>query len=202
MYLGATEITWTKATGKTTARRYYDLGGAGAVRQDDGTLSFVVADHHGTGELAVDARTQVMVQRRNMPFGEARGTAVPAGTWPGNKGFIGGTQDPTGLTHLGAREYAPDTGRFLSADAVVDPSDPQQLNGYAYGHNNPLRRSDPTGNYDPDEREYCNQNPGKCVGGKVVPSKPSKPKKNPNPRMGKKRAHMPAVQSERPQKHH
>ncbi|MCQ9129268.1 hypothetical protein [Streptomyces hilarionis] len=44
LYLGATEITWTKATGKTTARRYYDLGGASAVRQDDGKLSFVVAD--------------------------------------------------------------------------------------------------------------------------------------------------------------
>ncbi|MDQ0960090.1 YD repeat-containing protein [Streptomyces sp. B4I13] len=39
LYLGATEITWTKTTGKTTARRYYDLGGASAVRQDDGSLS-------------------------------------------------------------------------------------------------------------------------------------------------------------------
>ncbi|MGC5342385.1 RHS repeat-associated core domain-containing protein [Streptomyces sp. DT171] len=199
LYLGATEITWTKATGRTTARRYYDLGGASAVRQDNGSLSFVVADHHGTGELAVDASTQTMVQRRNMPFGEPRGTRPPTGSWPGTKGFVGGTQDSTGLTHLGAREYEPGTGRFISADPVVDPSDPQQLNGYAYAHSNPLRRSDPSGMYDPDERDYCNKNPGKCSGGKLIRSKPkpSKPKKNPNPGMDKKRAHMPAVQNER-----
>ncbi|MFI0999795.1 RHS repeat domain-containing protein [Streptomyces galbus] len=199
LYLGATEITWTKATGKVTARRYYDLGGASAVRQDDGTLSFVIGDHHNTGELAVDAATQTMVQRRNLPFGGARGSTPPAGSWPGTKGFVGGTQDPTGLTHLGAREYDPDTGRFLSADAAVDPSDPQQLNGYAYGHNNPLRRSDPTGNYDPDMMEYCRTAPpGTCVGGRVVP-KPE-PKKNPNPGMHKKRAYMPPVQNERLEK--
>lgn len=200
LYLGATEITWTKSTGKTTARRYYDLGGASAVRQDDGTLSFVIGDHHNTGELAVDATTQTMVQRRNLPFGGTRGTTPPAGSWPGTKGFVGGTQDPTGLTHLGAREYDPDTGRFLSADAAVDPADPQQLNGYAYGHNNPLRRSDPTGNYDPDMMEYCRTAPpGTCVGGRVVP-KPSTPKKNPNPGMHKKRAYMPQVQNERLEK--
>ncbi|MFK0155192.1 RHS repeat-associated core domain-containing protein [Streptomyces sp. NPDC090499] len=123
--------------------------------QGDGTLSFVVADHHGTGELAVEAATQALVQRRTLPFGGVRATVPSAGSWPGTKGFVGGTQDPTGLTHLGAREYDPETGRFLSADAVVVPADPQQLNGYAYGHNNPLRRSDPTGNYDPDMMEYC-----------------------------------------------
>ncbi|MCQ9177474.1 sugar-binding protein [Streptomyces sp. IBSBF 2953] len=197
LYLGASEITWTKATGKTTARRYYDLGGASAVRQDDGKLSFVVADHHGTGELAVDATTQTMVQRRTMPFGEARGTLPPAGSWPGTKGFVGGTQDASGLTHLGAREYDPKTGRFLSADAVVDPTDPQQLNGYAYAHNNPLRRSDPTGNYDPDMMAWCQDNPGRCQGGRIIPTKPSKHKKNPNPGMDKKRAHMPAVENQR-----
>ncbi|WP_406004927.1 sugar-binding protein [Streptomyces sp. NBC_00637] len=200
LYLGATEITWTKATGKTTARRYYDLGGASAVRQDDGKVSFVVADPHGTGELAVDAATQALVQRRTMPFGEVRGTVPPAGSWPGTKGFVGGTQDATGFTHLGAREYDPATGRFLSADAVIDPTDPQQLNGYAYGHNNPLKRSDPTGNYDPDMMAWCQDNPGKCQGGRIIPSKPSKPKKNPNPGMNKKRAHMPAVQNERLEK--
>ncbi|MFJ6466966.1 RHS repeat-associated core domain-containing protein [Streptomyces sp. NPDC091387] len=140
-----------------------------------------------------------MVQRRNMPFGEPRGTTPPTGSWPGTKGFVGGTQDSTGLTHLGAREYEPGTGRFISADPVVDPSDPQQLNGYAYAHSNPLRRSDPSGRYDPDERDYCNKNPEKCSGGKLIrnKSKPSKPKKNPNPGMDKKRAHMPAVQNER-----
>ncbi len=46
--------------------------------------------------------------------------------------------DPsTGLTHLGAREYDPTNGRFLSVDPVIDTDDPQQMNGYAYSNNNP-----------------------------------------------------------------
>ncbi|MEU4875328.1 RHS repeat-associated core domain-containing protein [Streptomyces sp. NPDC021608] len=193
LYLGATEITWTKATGKTTARRYYDLGGANAVRQDDGKLSFVVADP------TAPARSPSTPRRRpwcnGAPCPSAR-RAAPCRR-PGTKGFVGGTQDPTGLTHLGAREYDPRTGRFLSADAVIDPTDPQQLNGYAYGHNNPLRRSDPTGDYDPDMMAWCQYNPGRCQGGRIIPSKPSKPKKNPNPGMDRKRAHMPDVNNER-----
>ncbi|MFE5721403.1 RHS repeat domain-containing protein [Streptomyces erythrochromogenes] len=195
LYLGAQEVTWTKATGRTTARRTYDLGGATAVRQDDGSVSFVVADHHGTGELAISADTQTLSQRRLLPFGGLRGSAT--GSWPTDRGFVGGTQDATGLTHLGAREYDPALGRFVSGDPVMDPKDPQQLSGYAYGHNNPLRRSDPSGTYDPDERDWCNKNPTKCEGGRYKP-KPSKPpKKNPNPGMDKPRAHMPKVENER-----
>jgi RHS repeat-associated protein len=53
--------------------------------------------------------------------------------------------DPTGLTHLGAREYDPSVGRFVSADAVVDHGDPQQQNGYAYANNSPVSMSDASG---------------------------------------------------------
>jgi RHS repeat-associated protein len=59
---------------------------------------------------------------------------------------VGGTADgTTGFTDLGAREYDPVTGRFLSADPVQDPTNPQQLNGYAYANNNPETSSDPSG---------------------------------------------------------
>ena len=77
-----------------------------------------------------------------MPFGEPRGTP-PA--WANDKGFVGGTTDPTGLTHLGAREYDPTIGRFLSVDPVQDLTDPQQWHGYAYANNNPVTLSDPSG---------------------------------------------------------
>jgi RHS repeat-associated core domain len=60
--------------------------------------------------------------------------------------------DPTGLTHLGAREYDPIAGRFISVDPVLTPGDPQQLNGYAYADNNPTTFTDPTG-------EQCNNGP-------------------------------------------
>jgi RHS repeat-associated protein len=62
-----------------------------------------------------------------------------------DKGFVGGTKDSTGLTHLGARYYDPAIGRFLSVDPVIDPADPQQLHACVYAHNNPINKADPYG---------------------------------------------------------
>ncbi|WP_455771577.1 polymorphic toxin-type HINT domain-containing protein [Streptomyces misionensis] len=146
LYLGNTEITLTKGSTTPKATRYYDLGGGHtAVQTDDGNVSFTLADHHGTAQLAIDATTQKLTQRRTLPFGGTRGTAPT--TWPGTKGFVGGTDDTktTGLTHLGAREYDPSTGRFLSVDPLLSLNDPQGLNGYAYANNNPVTLSDPSG---------------------------------------------------------
>ncbi len=57
-----------------------------------------------------------------------------------------GTVDAsTGLTHLGAREYDPELGRFISVDPVMDLSDPQQMHGCTYSNNNPTTFSDPSG---------------------------------------------------------
>ncbi|WP_244945585.1 RHS repeat-associated core domain-containing protein [Couchioplanes caeruleus] len=102
----------------------------------------MVSDHHGTGQLAIDAGTLTSTRRRTTPFGESRG---PAPIWPDRKAFVGGTADPTGLTHLGAREYDPSTGRFISVDPLADFGDPQTLHGYAYANNNPITFTDPDG---------------------------------------------------------
>ncbi|MGW1557705.1 polymorphic toxin-type HINT domain-containing protein [Streptomyces sp. NPDC002144] len=145
LYLGSTQITLAKGATTPKATRYYDLGGGNqAIRTDDNNLSFLIGDHHGTSELAINSTDLTLQQRRSTPFGAARGKAPTS--WPGDKGFVGGTQDAgTGLTHLGARDYDPSTGRFLSADPVLDASDPQQINGYSYSDNSPVTRSDPTG---------------------------------------------------------
>ncbi|MFF5333650.1 RHS repeat-associated core domain-containing protein [Streptomyces sp. NPDC013181] len=52
---------------------------------------------------------------------------------------------PTGLTHLGAREYDPTLGGFLSVAPIIDTAEPAQMNAYSYAHNNPLTKSDPDG---------------------------------------------------------
>ncbi|WP_329380440.1 RHS repeat-associated core domain-containing protein [Streptomyces sp. NBC_01716] len=103
------------------------------------------ADHNGTGNLQIDSATQAVTRRHTQPFGEQRGQNPAA--WSGEKGFVGGTQDPTGLTHLGARHYDTATGRFISVDPVADFKDPQQINGYAYSSNNPVTFADPDGKF-------------------------------------------------------
>ncbi|MGC0402948.1 RHS repeat-associated protein [Streptomyces sp. SAI-126] len=145
LYLGSTQIVLTKGATAPKATRYYDLGGGNqAIRTDDNKLSFLIGDHHGTSELAINATDLALQQRRSTPFGATRGKAPT--TWPGDQGFVGGTKDTsTGLTHLGARDYDPTTGRFLSADPVLNAGDPQQINGYSYSNNSPVTRSDPTG---------------------------------------------------------
>lgn len=148
LHLGHTDVTLDKGATNAKATRYIDLGsGHQAIRADDGTFSFTLADHHGTGLLAVAAADLALTQRRVLPFGGARGTAPAA--WPSTRGFVGGIDETkdTGLTHLGAREYDPQTGRFLSVDPVMSLSDPQQMNGYTYGNNNPLLYADPGGKF-------------------------------------------------------
>ncbi|MGW4524997.1 polymorphic toxin-type HINT domain-containing protein [Amycolatopsis sp. NPDC004378] len=84
-----------------------------------------------------------MTKRWQDPYGGDRGT--PASNWPDKHGFLGGYQNTTGVTHVGARDYDPLAGRFMTADPVLDTSNPQALNAYSYGNNSPVSFSDPTG---------------------------------------------------------
>jgi RHS repeat-associated protein len=133
-------------TGNTVAgKRYYKYGGATvAVRYSgSGGVSYLLSDHQGTATATVNTANLSYRRRYSDPFGNARGPA-PA-TWPDDKGFVGGTKDTTGLTHVGAREYDPSAGRFLSVDPVMDLADSQQINGYSYSNNSPVTFSDPSG---------------------------------------------------------
>ncbi|MFJ8579509.1 RHS repeat-associated core domain-containing protein [Micromonospora sp. NPDC093277] len=145
LYLGNTELKLTRSTGQLSATRYYGLGSVTAVRTSTNGLSFEAADRVGTAQLSVGATDLAVTQRRYLPFGEQRGASP---NWPTEKGYVGGTVDTsTGLTHLGAREYDPDTGRFISVDPLIDYNDPQQMNGYAYANNTPVTMSDPDGRW-------------------------------------------------------
>ncbi|MEU3208087.1 RHS repeat-associated core domain-containing protein [Streptomyces cyaneofuscatus] len=143
LYLGSQELHYDTAAKKFTAQRYYPAGDATAVRNESG-LSWLIDDHHGTASMTVNAITQAVTRRYTKPFGEARGTTPPV--WPDDKGFLGKPADAdTGLTHIGARQYDPGIGRFLSVDPLITPEDHESLNGYAYANNTPVTKSDPTG---------------------------------------------------------
>ncbi|WFE39254.1 RHS repeat-associated core domain-containing protein [Micromonospora sp. WMMD998] len=138
LYLDDTEYHLNHTTGQVTGTRYYP----NAVRTPAG-LTWTAANPHGTNQLAINSSNLATTRRRLTPFGEDRG--APPSTWPDKKGFVGGTTDPTGYTHLGAREYDPNTGRFLSVDPLADYGDPQTLHGYAYSNNSPITYSDSDG---------------------------------------------------------
>ncbi|MEU9032686.1 RHS repeat-associated core domain-containing protein [Streptomyces sp. NPDC048383] len=148
LYLPGTEIYVAKATNAVKATRYYaGPNGAAMVRVVEAgktTNSYLLGDHNGTATASVDSVTQAVTRRKFTPFGELRGQKPSA--WPGEKGFVGGTIDEsTGLTHLGAREYDPANGRFISVDPEMNTSESQSMNAYGYANNSPVTFSDPTG---------------------------------------------------------
>ncbi|MET8151340.1 polymorphic toxin-type HINT domain-containing protein [Actinoplanes sp. NPDC049668] len=146
LYLPGQEIrrTVSGSTATLSCTRFYGFAGSTVASRSTGqpALTWLFSDHQGTQQVSVNAAGQQVSIRRQNPYGEARG-ANP--TWPTNKGFVGGDIDPTGLTHLGARDYDPALGRFISVDPIQDLADPQQWNAYAYANNSPVTLSDPTG---------------------------------------------------------
>ncbi|AUG78182.1 hypothetical protein CFP65_3386 [Kitasatospora sp. MMS16-BH015] len=183
LYLGADQLTFAADRSIKSATRYYTMGSAPTtvrVSPTGGTetLSYQYTDPHGTATDTVDANTRALTRRMTTPFGESRGTQPVLGAWPSDHGFVNGTQDDTtGLTNLGAREYSPALGRFISSDPVLDAASPQQWNGYAYSNNNPVNQSDPSGLCPRDECGGYGQNPGMAIGTHGTESDVSRPQR-------------------------
>ncbi|GLW33648.1 RHS repeat domain-containing protein [Actinoplanes regularis] len=142
LYLPGQELRYTTSTATVACTRYYTFAGSTIASRTAGKLTWLAADRQGTASVSVDAATQQATVRRQTPYGTPRGAAE---SWPNDKGFLGGTSDNTGLTHLGAREYDATLGRFISVDPEQDLTDPQQWNAYVYSNNSPITYSDPTG---------------------------------------------------------
>ncbi|WP_269285761.1 RHS repeat domain-containing protein [Streptomyces sp. H39-C1] len=162
LYLpGGTELQLTPA-GTVIGTRYYSAGAQTIAMRTAGKITFLLSDPHGTNTTQVDATTQAVTTRKTTIFGAPRGTTPTS--WNGDKGFVGGTKDTgTGLTHIGAREYDPAIGRFVSVDPLMDLTDPQSLGAYAYADNNPVSQSDPTGLYTcRNGHEGCNEHGNAC----------------------------------------
>ncbi|MBB5867706.1 RHS repeat-associated protein [Allocatelliglobosispora scoriae] len=143
LYLPGQEMR-ADAAGVITGTRYYTFDGKAIASRSSatGVLTWLVGDHQGTAELSIDAATQAVTLRRQTPYGQSRGPAV---TWPNGKGFVNGDREPTGLVHIGAREYDPLDGRFLSVDPLLDVNRPMSMQGYVYADGNPVTLADPSG---------------------------------------------------------
>jgi RHS repeat-associated protein len=154
------EITDTVTIQRST---YFLAGQAVATRisgdpdPDKNGLFFLHSDHlgsnsfmsYGAGHTSGTAGAMVLgTLARYLPFGDWR--AQPSADltdigFTGHKGNNLGSND-IGLIYMNARYFVGSIGRFASADTIVpDPTNPQSYNRYAYGYNNPLRFTDPTG---------------------------------------------------------
>jgi uncharacterized protein (TIGR03437 family) len=136
-------------------------GGRHLATYRDGTPYFVEADWLGTERARALPSGALVETCISLPFGD--GMKCNGSTDPTPNHFTGKPRDPeSGLDYLGARYYSSGLGRFTSVDPIWVKGDrvldPQRLNLYAYGRDNPLRFKDPTG---------MDVALGKCPGGSV-----------------------------------
>jgi RHS repeat-associated protein len=130
-------------TGEVVSRFVYATGVNYPAYIVRGDINYrVVVDHVGSPRLIVDASTGTVTQRLDY---DAFGNVV-TDTNPGFQpfGFAGGLYDrDTGLVRFGARDYEPQTGRWITKDPMLFAGG--DLNLYAYAGNDPINRADPTG---------------------------------------------------------
>ena len=109
------------------------------------TTTYIHQDSLGSTSVVSNSTGASISTMTYTPFGLGCVTPDTLGT---KKEFTGQRLDATGLYYYNARYYDPLIGRFISADTVVqDLSNPQTLNRYSYCINNPLKYTDPSGNY-------------------------------------------------------
>ncbi|WP_237773866.1 polymorphic toxin-type HINT domain-containing protein [Actinosynnema sp. ALI-1.44] len=147
LYLPGQELVRDNKTGVVTGTRYYTHGGTTIALRvgSTGNPQYLLSDPHGTGQVTVNSVGFAVTRRDQDAYGNNLGD-TQGGPWPDQRGFLGKpTSTATGLTDIGARKYDPVTGRFISADPLLDLTDPQQMQGYAYANSNPISLSDPTG---------------------------------------------------------
>jgi RHS repeat-associated protein len=114
-----------------------------------GAVFHISLDHLGTPRLLTDQNGGKVGFHVYWPFGDEWTGAGPQESPAETLKFTGHERDLdlTGngdqLDYMHARYFAPGTNRFLSVDlARGDPGDPQSLNRYIYGRNNPMKMLD------------------------------------------------------------
>jgi RHS repeat-associated protein len=116
---------------------------------------YIHPDHLGSTNVVTNASGTVEQTLDYLPYG---GTRISTGQ-AASRQYIGQFSDPSGLVYLQARYQDPQRGQFMSEDptfvALGNPdqlrqlsqqdqqaflADPQQLNSYSYGRDNPVQR--------------------------------------------------------------
>jgi RHS repeat-associated protein len=124
-----------------------------AFAQSTNSVTYVYTDPQGTPLAEADASGNITATFEYTPYGTfaPTGTSNP-GPDPNGPGYTGHVNDPeTNLVYMQARYYDSATGHFLSVDPVVPQAGSESgFNRYAYGNNNPIANTDPTGQFPGD----------------------------------------------------
>jgi RHS repeat-associated protein len=141
-----------------TPTKSYTLGGRIVSQSKNGVISHLLSDGHGSTRQLADTNGNIAANYTYDAYGKGLD-------------FTNGTQNPTltGLLYCGeqldadlqlynlrARYYDPATGRFNQ----IDPFGGNQTSGnnlYAYGAEDPINNTDPTGMYEVDVHQYLTQ---------------------------------------------
>lgn len=130
---------------------YVYAGGLPLLRIESGDSTYYLTDAQGSVIALADARGARVARFAYDGFGRLLESEGPAASLPAGAGgdfrFQGMWLDAaSGHYHARAREYDPETGRFLSRDpAEPDPYVPESVHPYLFAYANPHVYSDPTG---------------------------------------------------------
>jgi RHS repeat-associated protein len=134
------------------------------VAYDRSSTRYFLPDHLNSTNVVTDASGSPIQVLDYYPYGSTR-ISQTTGSFNEQKQYVGQYEDPeTNLSYLQARYYSNANGQFLSEDpshlAIGNPqqlkqltgqdqqtylADPQQLNSYGYGRDNPINNEDPKG---------------------------------------------------------
>ncbi len=121
------------------------LYGLGRIAQQNaGGSEYFLTDALGSVRQLVDASGTIVETEFFNPYGnllDSSGTLT-------SYGFAGEWRDGTGLQYLRARYYSPDQGSFITKDPFSGVlAQPTSLTPYQYAFNNPVLRTDPSGEF-------------------------------------------------------
>ena len=152
-------------TGPDLDGRYGGLNGCGGVEaiynQSTSSATYLLSDTYGHSEGTLSGTTFVWNPTQCDGYGALPGTTKPSALIAGANvasqlGWRGHYIDPTGFYYMGARNYAPDSGTFLSPDPLGHSAS-MDLYSYCDG--------DPVNQYDADGRIGKGAATGVALGG-------------------------------------
>ena len=140
-------------TGPDLDGRYGGLNGCGGVEaiynQSTSSATYLLSDTYGHSEGTLSGTTFVWNPTQCDGYGALPGTTKPSALIAGANvasqlGWRGHYIDPTGFYYMGARNYAPDSGTFLSPDPLGHSA---SMDLYSYCNGDPVNNFDSDGRF-------------------------------------------------------